>query len=76
MIRLLACLILSLCAFCITAPNAEACGGRVARFGARVTTAPFRVVRAVHNNRLEARAARGNCNAAARLHAKSARGAY
>ena len=75
MYRLLICLILAVCAFALTAPNAEACGGRVAGALLRVGTAPLRLVNHVRVNRLEARAARGNRLAAARTeHTQARRG--
>lgn len=73
MYRLLICLILAVCAFALTAPNAEACGGRVAGALLRVGTAPLRAVNRVRVNRLEARAARGNRLAAARTENTQAR---
>lgn len=73
MIRFFACLILAVLAFCLTAPRAEACGGRVAAAAWRVGTAPLRVANHVRVNRLEARAARGNRLAAARSEATAAR---
>lgn len=65
--KYLLCLILALSAFTFAVPNAEACGGRVAGAALRVGTAPLRVVNRVRVNRMEARAARGNRLAAARV---------
>lgn len=71
--KLLICLVLAICAFALTAPNAEACGGRVAGALLRVGTAPVRLANHVRVNRLEARAARGNRLAAARTENTEAR---